>query len=429
MTLKFRASQVFENISLWIVLFSLSGIGLWPHAVTGEIQGKEFINSALSYVATTISLIYILYGFKYQITNIIPTGSKALLIFIIYIIIGATWSKDPASSIISSTRLVTYTIFIMIQVRRNSGFFRSVILYCALFAFLNLAAVVLAPSHATEQGWLSRAGDWRGLLVYRIALGATSAGLLLAVLHDSFTRHPRLNRWIALGTICALAALVYGSQARLAWASLIIGAPLLVLMHAVQRMPARHRVSWGALGLIGAILIPVSLSSALPVVAEAWGRDLTFSGRSQLWPLFIQRAMLEPVTGHGTGVFFSDPVGREVLWREARWAGFSTAHNSYIEWFLNLGIPGLILFSVVMAIYYVKVCSAALLSDLEYAPLLVALCPVITTQTLFMSEAAFPSPTWIIITLTLAAPMTRRLHRRPTRPLPKLRPCTAAPVS
>lgn len=72
-------------------------------------------------------------------------------------------------------------------------------------------------------------------------------------------------------------------------------------------------------------------------VSSIFGRDETLTGRNQIWASLIPFAIKRPMGGHGFGGFWTEAV------REA----ISThAHNGYLDIILNIGVIGLIFFSM-----------------------------------------------------------------------------------
>jgi O-antigen ligase len=99
------------------------------------------------------------------------------------------------------------------------------------------------------------------------------------------------------------------------------------------------------------VVIPVGVAlnmlySLQATIAEAAGRDATFTGRTGLWETVLQEP-INPVIGVGYGSFW---LGE----RLARfWAMYPNsppiqAHNGYIEVYINLGLIGLGLLAVVL---------------------------------------------------------------------------------
>ncbi len=72
-------------------------------------------------------------------------------------------------------------------------------------------------------------------------------------------------------------------------------------------------------------------------VAEAFGKDLTFSGRTNIWEQLFPLIWDRPITGYGFAMFRQPDVMEEYV--KVTFDARST-HNTYLELALNIGIPG-----------------------------------------------------------------------------------------
>lgn len=104
--------------------------------------------------------------------------------------------------------------------------------------------------------------------------------------------------------------------------------------------------SWAVAAALLAVVVNASVSLQ-EGVAEAAGRDATFTGRTGLWETVLSEP-INPVLGTGYGSFW---LGERL---ERFWSMYPTsppiqAHNGYIEVYLNLGLIGLVLIVWVLA--------------------------------------------------------------------------------
>lgn len=72
-------------------------------------------------------------------------------------------------------------------------------------------------------------------------------------------------------------------------------------------------------------------------VASTFGRDQTLTGRADIWKVLVPYAMKQPILGYGFGGFWTDAMRKMTS---------SHAHNGNLDIILNLGLVGLILFSI-----------------------------------------------------------------------------------
>jgi O-antigen ligase len=73
--------------------------------------------------------------------------------------------------------------------------------------------------------------------------------------------------------------------------------------------------------------------------------DMTFTGRSEIWALIVERIHLNPLLGVGYGAYWIGPVAQspsyEFIWRMGSFYPGS-AHNGYLDVANDLGWTGLV---------------------------------------------------------------------------------------
>lgn len=83
------------------------------------------------------------------------------------------------------------------------------------------------------------------------------------------------------------------------------------------------------------------LSSDANVLFSAIGKDATLTGRTELWPLVIDKIWKHPWLGYGYGGFWQGWNGESAdIWLAAAWTP-NHPHNGYLALCLDLGLLGL----------------------------------------------------------------------------------------
>ena len=103
-----------------------------------------------------------------------------------------------------------------------------------------------------------------------------------------------------------------------------------------------------------------------PSVVGAFGRDMTFTGRTELWADLWEIGTRRPVLGYGFGGFWVGDLANR-LWEKYNWHPID-AHNGYADVFLEMGLVGLVLMLLIILKTY-KDISAAFPTDVEGAGL------------------------------------------------------------
>ncbi|GEM_PF-5071805 len=411
--MKTRRWGSLDTFTLLILLIELSQVSYWPHAVNEFGQEDLFLNKVISYVVILITTGYILLHSRRLSAFLTKRAFFVVTGIFVTCVMMSFFSDYQFTSIRIVTKIFILAIVVLIMVDRDRDRFTNILAgYAVVFGLVNLAAVILVPAHAVETGWLSRAGDWRGLLPFRIAFGVNSSIFLILLLALLMKGGARNRALLGLGAI-VLAVCVYGSQSRIAWGGAIAGCAFVMLGSGLVRIRRRDRKS---IAITLALLIPFGIFLVSGPLAEsllgAVGRDLTFSGRTALWNHFWSEIMSRPITGFGAGAFFQDQSYLARFYEQMGWGGFMTAHNSYVEWGLSAGIPGLILFSLLMLGYYGRLVSLAGKDETAAGLAAVGWGPIVSLSTVFLSEGGVSGMVLFVVFYTLCLnPVSQRSPR------------------
>jgi exopolysaccharide production protein ExoQ len=96
-----------------------------------------------------------------------------------------------------------------------------------------------------------------------------------------------------------------------------------------------------ASAIISLITISVLIANNVDSLVGASGKDLTLSGRTDLWDFIFAKIFERPWFGYGFYGFWDSEVAAS-LRRQHPWA--SNAHNGFLEMILELGFVGFSLF-------------------------------------------------------------------------------------
>jgi len=144
------------------------------------------------------------------------------------------------------------------------------------------------------------------------------------------------------------------------------------------------------------------------------GRDPTFTGRTGIWSMVISMSE-NPVIGAGFESFWTGERLEE-MWRidHGAFRGIQSAHNGYLEVYLNIGIAGVVLLAMLLAASY-RMITRALRHDPRQNKLGLAFFVVALVYN--FSEAGFRmvTPIWFVLMLGI---MMSTLSKRPFSRLP-----------
>ncbi|MBE8966027.1 O-antigen ligase family protein [Nostocales cyanobacterium LEGE 12452] len=186
------------------------------------------------------------------------------------------------------------------------------------------------------------AGAWRGLYTHKNLFG------IIMVLSAMVFRlvHIHHNRWIAWTGFILSIALILLSTSKTA---------LILLLTFLCLLPLYKALRWNynlavpffiALILIGGGMATLFLENAATILG-ALGRDLTFTGRTDIWSGVVNKIWERPWLGYGYHTFWlSVTDGTIDVWSPTinRFMILPHAHNGFLDLSLDIGLLGLFLF-------------------------------------------------------------------------------------
>ena len=313
-----------------------------------EVMTARYAAPSLQY-ALTVSLV-MLTGLVLGMVAAVRYGrmfANALIaahpyiLLLLWTILSVTWSIAPTTSLLSCLLLLLMVCAACGLVTLTS--WRGLLTGIAYSAiFLGLLSLLLIPVGGlmTE----THIGALKGPFPEKNHAGMIYAiGGVTAMALCFFDRHPA---WLlAVGFQAILLYLTKSGTATLAFG---LGISTLCAIEVLRERP--RRLVFGiwigtfALMLFGAWILNNSES-----ILAALGEDSTFTGRDKIWSAVWLRIQQVTWTGYGYGTFWRDPhTIIQWMWYEAGYE-FFTAHNTWLDIWLSLGIPGvgLIIYSLI----------------------------------------------------------------------------------
>jgi O-antigen ligase len=154
-----------------------------------------------------------------------------------------------------------------------------------------------------------------------------------------FTPNSRKYCWVPWAGFLLSMVLILGSTSK---TSLVIILTIVVLSFLYRSL--RWKYSVVIPFLIALILVGGSVATLLVSNAEAilglFGRDLTLTGRTELWAAVLDKISERPWLGYGFGAFWRGLEGQSAdVWNIVRWE-VPHSHNGYLDIWLDLGLLG-----------------------------------------------------------------------------------------
>ncbi len=326
--------------------------------------------------------------------------SWPIMLYFSFCLVSVLWSDFPGQGFKRWVRALGELVMVMILVTDAQP-------TAALRRFLSRVGFVLLPAsvlllkyypnlgHAYDAwGLQMNTGvttnkNMLGVMTFVLALG--TFWQVLRLIRDS--KQP--NRARHLLAQCILLyfsiSLLFTAHSATSGASFTLGAVFLfaTALPLISRRPAAVHVLVLAILLGGGLTVLLGGKGA---AAKAMGRNEDFTGRTEVWEVLIPMAP-NPIVGAGFETFWFGPR-LENLWR--KWPGVNEAHDGYLEVYLNLGLLGVGLITLILTQGYWSAV-AAFRRDSALGSLLVAF--VLTAAIYNITEAGFRmlDPIWFFL--------------------------------
>ena len=260
------------------------------------------------------------------------------------------WSVDPGTSLRRGIAILFTTVF---------GFYvASTLTWKQMLRVLGIVWIILAVGNfiagAAFPGFGRmheiHVGAWNGLWFEKNALGGylARASFLFAFLLMVDKGH---RRWWGFGLFLSV-LLVLLSTSKTSLLGMMLGFGIIFCYLWMQRgRIVTISTLWLIVGLTGAGYLVLTV--APEAVVALIGRDLSLTGRTDIWEVLLQLISERPLLGYGYGAFWGEQNGPAYqVWLATEWL-VPTAHNGILEVVLALGWigGGLMIIDFLMNLY------------------------------------------------------------------------------
>lgn len=206
-------------------------------------------------------------------------------------------------------------------------FARAVIALCYI-------EIVVAPGWASRTA-LDGAPGFRCSFQHKNALGMFAWMAFVVLVTEG---RGRWKLWAS-----AAIGLVALSQSSTAVAAFVVVAGVASFFGAFRSIPRGLRRSVVVLSALLGVLLGLSLFFIDPaLLTSVFGRDATFTGRTRIWSAVVQAIGRRPWIGHGFGGIWDDATPASVrIWSATGFRAYH-AHQGYLDFWLQLGMVGLV---------------------------------------------------------------------------------------
>lgn len=286
----------------------------------------------------------------------------AVLFLVLWSAISLFWPNHPHEAarefrtVIFGSSLFYGLVRIMVRTRHDAWRIADAwVLGASLVALLGIYQWAFGQSVITAEGvWRVRAlyGSPNNLALYLGRVFPLALTVGICVLSSMSSMRARGTRWGWRGVIYGLAAIamaiaLFLTYSRGAW---MLGVPVALLFLAVMRSRRTFRVAVGVLLVVAVVAILTAGAGRFGSLLNT--KEGTTFLRLQLWQSSWSMVRDHPVLGVGLDNFLYDYRTRYVQPKAWEEFNLSHPHNLVLDFWLRLGLPGLLWLGCVLVLFF-----------------------------------------------------------------------------
>lgn len=211
---------------------------------------------------------------------------------------------------------------------------------------ITIVALILFPATRVHLGAEFDGGSypgWHGFFNHKNNMTSFLVMSIPVIL--TFSRSV-IAKWVTLALIGVL--LVGSASATGASAAFFAGVTWVWLRIYQSQEDTRNSTLFAFVTVLGSLGVVAAALSSIATITSAYGKDTSFSGRTEIWEASIDAFLRRPWLGHGYGsLFWREGLSNETaqIWRQVGFEA-SHAHNGALDMALQIGLVGLGIFAV-----------------------------------------------------------------------------------
>lgn len=392
--------------SRWLVPFMVLFMGLAPfgsgHGLTDAAEGSIYrqIGWGLIFV---LALFYAMRDDDGRFSIPWDWLPWPYLVLLIYAVISVTWAEQPVVSAKRVVQLfgVLFVAVALVRQRHERDALERFTWPAVIFLVVGILALAL-PHLSIDPD-----GNFKGIAVTKNVWGQFALLASLIFLYQALTKYKtKLSWWLFVGAMLALVA----TRSATSIAIFLVAVSIMLGWHIQKRYRNGFQVA-----LLAGVLVIVSagygyfvFTSSLPLDdmlsagLGSVGKDVTLTGRTELWRWMSYEIAKHPWFGAGYGGFWlgidgpSYNIVRYFTWRPGQ------AHNGFIDVVNELGYIGLAFLLIVLLVHLRNIYTYAKHGDEGRAVFhLAILCSALLLN---VSEASVLRTThlwWLVLTISI----------------------------
>ena len=292
--------------------------------------------------------------------------NRWLIVLYLFMLVSVSWSDYPWVSFKRLVKSFTAVVLVLVVLTEEDPF-------TAIETILRRGAYLVVPFSiivikyfrdiGVDYDWSGSGVSWKGLTTSKNMLGQVAMTSALCFVWSIARNWGKKRPWAKLDYFYLAMSLylLKGSDSAVSMTSVsVFGLGFLIFLISYYMRDRPAIASWALtascvsiLALLPILLVhtlsPFPPDSILGTLIRGLGRDMTLSGRTDIWSDVLKVASRNPLFGVGFGGFW---IGRTVNipWSEQLSWVLSEGHDGYLDVYLQIGLIGLLLlFAVVFS--------------------------------------------------------------------------------
>lgn len=332
--------KVLEVLEKSITVFCIVSFGgsVLPALLTGGGSTDPDAPGAVFWFMAVYVLILALIASRPRLAFRVPTASPALSLVIVLTFASALWSIYPDVTLRRSIAFLFTTVFGIYLALRYSfpEIMRLLATGLSILMLLSFAAVFVMPDVGLDSE--QHVGAWKGIFWQKNVTGRMMVWLVLCLLWLDWQREGK--RWVVRPLLALALLLIVMSRSGTGLVTSFLVAGLL-FSSGLVRGSIRSFAPTFAFLLLLAVVGLTSGTTFWHDILYGLGRDPTLTGRTVLWEHTLMSIQDRFVLGWGYAAYWYGAYGPGSAFTQG-W-GINSAHNGWIEAWLDLGLPGVAL--------------------------------------------------------------------------------------
>ncbi|MFT7600159.1 MAG: exopolysaccharide production protein ExoQ [Acidimicrobiales bacterium] len=395
--------RLFATTALFIIIYGLpiewfTSPGL-ADVQAGDLQQSGGAGVVVVFVAIWAVAMIRMVG-HFGVIVELSKRSWPLVLLSLCAVLSTLWSVDPATTLRRSFALLITTMLAYYFVSKFSipEFVRMAAWAILVGTALSIVWIVALPRFGQQLSFGGGKSSFTGVFFNKNVAGRFWTLATILLVFAARTDRPRRFLWWPLAVVNAV--LVFFSNSATSLGTLTLTMALSVVYISFRS----RKTFYGAVAtsFLGAIVIAVLFVTVnLDIVAKVLGRDVTLTGRTELWgrlPPFLVEAV--PV-GSGFAAFWGPYLspGHD-LYLANSWLPVN-AHNQLFDIWLDLGLVGAILYLLLLLQGVVRASRFVRLVPGASGLLPLAIISAVTITSITESGVVERNANWLLLAMSV----------------------------